>query len=145
MLEVRKDVSVPHGMRTVPTNERMHCSLIAFRRFSFRLILVLLAAPALLGQSASGASSVPTVSLPGPQNPFLGSAPEGRVTAEVLQIDFGDAIDRGLRNNLGLLLASDQTQTARGERWRELSELLPNIVARVQENVQTQSLAALGL
>jgi outer membrane protein TolC len=122
----------------------MHCSLIAFRRFFPSLTLVLLAAPALLGQSASGASSVPAVSLPGTQSPFLGSAPEGRVTAEVLQIDFGDAIDRGLRNNLGLLLASDQSQIARGERWRQLSELLPNVAAHVQEDVQNQSLAALG-
>ena len=63
---------------------------------------------------------------------------------DVLQIDFNDAIDRGLRNNLGLLLAGDQAQMARGQRWKELSELLPNIQARVQEDVQTQSLAALG-
>jgi len=102
----------------------------------------LLAAPGLLAQSSGGSSS--GVSLPGPQNPFLGSAPEGRVSAEALQIDFKDAIDRGLRNNLGLLLAGDQAQTARGERWKELSEMLPNVSARVQEDVQTQALAALG-
>ena len=65
-------------------------------------------------------------------------------TPEVLQIDFRNAIDRGLRNNLGLLLASDQAQFARGERWKELSELLPDISAHVIEDVQTQSLAALG-
>ena len=121
----------------------MHCSLKVSRK-AFLGFIVLLVTPSLLAQAAGGGSSLPNVTLPGPQNPFLGSAPEGRVTADVLQIDFSDAIDRGLRNNLGLLLAGDQTQTARGERWRELSELLPNIVARVQENVQTQSLAALG-
>ena len=49
-----------------------------------------------------------------------------------------------MRNNLGLLLAGDQAQTARGERWKELSDLLPNLQARVQENVETESLAALG-
>ena len=99
-----------------------------------------------MAQASGGTSSVPApnVSLPGQQNPFLGSAPEGKLTADVLQIDFQDAIDRGLRNNLGLLLASDQTETARGERWKELSELLPNLGAHVLENVQTQSLAALG-
>jgi outer membrane protein TolC len=88
--------------------------------------------------------SVPNVTLPGPPNPFLGSAPEGQVTPQVLQIDFKDAIDRGLRNNLGLLLASDQTETARGERWKELSDLLPNLSARVAENAENESLAALG-
>jgi len=86
----------------------------------------------------------PSVSLPGSQNPFLGSSPAGNVTSEVLQIDFVDAIDRGLRNNLGLLLAGDQAQAARGERWKELAELLPNVSARGQEAVQTESLAALG-
>jgi outer membrane protein TolC len=91
-----------------------------------------------------GSPNTPTISLPGSQSPFQGSEPESKATPEVLQIDFKDAIDRGLRNNLGLLLASDQTQAARGERWKELSELLPNIGARIQEDVQTQSLAALG-
>ena len=97
-----------------------------------------------MAQASGGTPFTPNVTLPGQQSPFLGSAPEGKPTAEVLQIDFKDAIDRGLRNNLGLLLASDQTETARGERWKELSELLPNLSAHVLENVQTQSLAALG-
>jgi outer membrane protein TolC len=134
----------------------MHCLLIFLKTTIFRmsivsrgiffiLILSLLSAPGLLAQAAGG-SSAPNVNvtLPGPPNPFLGSEPEGKATADVLQIDFKEAIDRGLRNNLGLLLAEDQAQTARGERWKELSDLLPNLSARVQENVQTQSLAALG-
>ena len=122
----------------------MRCSLIFSQAAFLGLILALLAAPGLLAQAGGGAASAPNVTLPGPQNPFLGSAPEGKASAEVLQIDFKDAIDRGLRNNLGLLLAGDQAQTARGERWKELSDLLPNLQARVQENVQTESLAALG-
>ncbi|SPF47102.1 Outer membrane efflux protein [Candidatus Sulfotelmatobacter kueseliae] len=89
-------------------------------------------------------SGPPSVSLPGPQNPFLGSAPEGKATNEVLQIDFKDAIDRGLRNNLGLLLAVDQSETVRGERWKELSSLLPDFSAHIMESVQSESLSALG-
>ena len=89
-------------------------------------------------------SPAPNVPQPGNQSPFLGSVPEGKASSEVLQIDFQEAIDRGLRNNLGILLASDQTETARGERWKELSELLPDLSAHVIENAQTQSLAALG-
>jgi outer membrane protein TolC len=97
-----------------------------------------------IAQSSGDATPAPTVSLPGQQNPFLGSAPEGTATNEVLQIDFKEAIDRGLRNNLGLLLASDQTETARGEKWKELSDLLPNLSGRVIENVENESLAAFG-
>jgi len=121
----------------------MRCSLIISRILLFALIFALLATTGLMAQAA-GTSPAPNVTLPGPQNPFLGSSPEGKATGDVLQIDFKDAIDRGLRNNLGLLLAGDQTQMARGERWKELSELLPNLSARVSEDVQTQSLAALG-
>src|ERR1700687_4820472 len=122
----------------------MHCSLIISRTAVFALYLLVLPTPSLLAQATGGTSSAPNISLPGQQSPFLGSAPEGNATAEVLQIDFKQAIDRGLRNNLGLLLASDQAETARGERWKELSELLPHLRARVMENVQTQILAALG-
>lgn len=122
---------------------RMRCSFI----ISLTVGVALLFLPStanLWAQTTAATSPSPSISLPGQQSPFLGSAPEGEPTADVLQIDFKDAIDRGLRNNLGLLLASDQTQTARGERWKELSELLPNVSAHVLESAQTQSLAALG-
>ncbi|HEY3619315.1 MAG TPA: TolC family protein [Candidatus Sulfotelmatobacter sp.] len=122
----------------------MRCSVIVSRTAVFALYLLVVPTPSLLAQATGGTSSSPNISLPGQQSPFLGSAPEGKATADVLNIDFKEAIDRGLRNNLGLLLASDQTETARGERWKELSELLPNLGAHVIENVQTESLAALG-
>ena len=96
----------------------------------------------LFSQTTGG---TPSVSLPGSQSPFQGSAPEGTATSDVLQIDFKEAIDRGLRNNLGLLLAGDQSEAARGQRWQQLAELLPNISIRATEDAQTTSLAALGL
>jgi outer membrane protein TolC len=96
----------------------------------------------LFSQTTGG---TPSVSLPGSQSPFQGSSPEGTATSEVLQVDFKEAIDRGLRNNLGLLLAGDQSQAARGQRWQQLAELLPNISVRATEDAQTTSLAALGL
>src|SRR5579871_7050920 len=125
----------------------MHCSLKTPSALALSLIVFLaLVSPAVVFcQSAGGSSPTPNVSLPGSQSPFLGSQPEGKATPEVLQIDFREAIDRGLRNNLGLLLAGDQTQAARGQRWQELAELLPNVSARAMEAVQTESLTALGL
>ena len=89
-------------------------------------------------------SPVPSISLPGSQSPFTGSEPAGKATAEVLPINFQEALDRGLRYNLGLLLASDQTIAARGQHWKELSNLLPDLSARIQEDVQNESLTALG-
>ncbi len=104
-------------------------------------LVLVLSATALMGQTSS---PVPSVSLPGSQSPYTGSEPEGQATSQVLQIGFQEAINRGLRNNLGLLLASDQTIQAKGERWKELSNLLPDFGARVQEDAQTTSLTALG-
>jgi outer membrane protein TolC len=121
----------------------MHFSLTPSRTAIFAFFVLFLPAN-VMAQTSGGTPFTPNVTLPGQQSPFLGSEPEGKPTAEVLQIDFKDAIDRGLRNNLGLLLASDQTETARGERWKELSDLLPNLSAHILENVQTESLAALG-
>jgi outer membrane protein TolC len=117
--------------------------LTHFNRGTLALTLLLLSAVASL--VAQNSAPVPSISLPGSQSPFTGSEPEGKATPEVLHLGFQEAIDRGLRNNLGLLLSGDQTITARGERWKELSNLLPNVSARVQEDVQTQSLTALGL
>ena len=119
----------------------MRRSLKVPHRFLAFFLLLLIASPSLLSQTPS---ATPSVSLPGTQSPFLGSAPEGTATSEVLQIDFKDAIERGLRNNLGLLLAGDQVQAAQGQRWQQLSELLPNISIRALEDAQTTSLAALG-
>lgn len=119
----------------------MRCSLRFLPCAFFVFIVVSFAVTGLQSQSPGNA---PAASVPAPQNPFLGSAPEGNASTQILQIDFTDAIDRGLRNNLGLLLADDQQEAARGTRWRELAELLPNLNARIMEDVQTQSLAALG-
>jgi outer membrane protein TolC len=95
--------------------------------------------------STATQSGSPAVSLPsGNQNPFLGSVPSGKATAEVIPISFSDAINRGLQQNLGLLLAQDSTLAARGKRWKELSNLLPNLSANITESLQTLSLAQFG-
>lgn len=78
------------------------------------------------------------------QNPFMGSIPEGTASSQVLSLTFEGAIDRGLRNNLGVLLVSDSTLAARGQKWKELSALLPNITGVVSENVARINLAAEG-
>jgi outer membrane protein TolC len=91
-----------------------------------------------IGTTTSGAS------LSTSQSPYLGSVPEGKATTDVLPLSFKDALDRGLRNNLGLLLQGDSVVSARGTRWKELSALLPNVDAVVGETVAQQDLAAFG-
>ena len=92
--------------------------------------------------SYSGAISLPQA--PTSQSPFTSSIPEGKVSSEMLQISFKDALDRALRNNLGLLLGADNMLAARGEKWKELSELLPNLSASATQSATQIDLAALG-
>lgn len=122
----------------------MQCSLKVFALLLLCVLISVIAPTALHSQTPGGSASPPSISLPGSQSPFQGSAPEGTASPETLQIDFKDAIERGLRTNLGLLLAGDRAQAANGEHWQALAELLPNISARALEDVQTQSLTALG-
>lgn len=87
--------------------------------------------------------SPPTLSI-SQQSPFSGSVPEGKVTPTVLPLSFKDALDRALRNNLGVLLSNDNTLSARGQRWHELSDLLPHVSAGVSETAAQASLAQFG-
>lgn len=63
------------------------------------------------------------------QFPFSGSAPAGVLSNTKLRLSLQDAIDRGLRSNLGILLSTDAESDARVERWRALSALLPHVSA----------------
>ncbi len=101
------------------------------------------------GYSGTGSESAPAASIkitaPSNQNPFGGSVAQGTVKPEVMSLTFQDAIDLGLKNNLGVLLQSYSSIAARGEKWKELSELLPNVRGAVSVNVAQDNLAARGL
>ena len=77
-------------------------------------------------------------------NQFLGSVPSGKVSSTVLKLSLKDAIDRGLKNNLGALLDSQDTRAARGERWQSLSGLLPHLTTSSYMERQQINLAAFG-
>lgn len=101
------------------------------------------------GTPNSDSDSTPAASIqvtsPSNQNPYSGSVAQGTVKPEVLTLTFQDAIELGLKNNLGVLLESYNSISTRGQKWKELSELLPNVTARVSENALQENLAAEGL
>ena len=94
----------------------------------------------------SAPSTQPTRSSPlsAPPGSFLGGVPTGDVSATVEKISVVAAISRALEHNLGVLTAEQNLSRAEGARWRMLSELLPNVSARVGETRQTINLAAFG-
>jgi hypothetical protein len=62
-----------------------------------------------------------------------------------LRLSLSDAIDRGVRQNLALLLGEQGTRASRAQRLRTLSDLLPNVSARTAETAEQVNLAALGV
>jgi len=78
------------------------------------------------------------------QNPVLGSVPDAKPTAGVLRLSLSDAMERALRQNLAALLSEYNTIEARGQKWQQLSALLPNVSADVLESAQKVSTEAEG-
>lgn len=80
------------------------------------------------------------------QSPYLGGIPSGKPRATPIPLSLEDAIALGLKHNLGGVLASDAVTDARGQRWQDLSELLPNVVTDSGFGVhQIKLKAAIGL
>ncbi len=55
-----------------------------------------------------------------------------------------DAIDRGLKTNLGLLVSDSANESARGQRLRALSALLPQVNGQIGETVEQLNLKTIG-
>ena len=83
-------------------------------------------------------------SLAAAQSQFQGSVPSGAPSATPLALTLHDAIDRGLRTNLGLLVSNSVSEAARGQRLQSLSALLPQLDARVSETVEQLNLQTVG-
>ena len=93
----------------------------------------------------SEAPSTPGQAIPGTQgvSPFAASTP-AKLVPGVLPVSLQDAIDRGLKQNLGALLSSADVRSARGQRWEQLSALLPHVTVAPYVDVSQINLAELG-
>ena len=95
-------------------------------------------------RAQNAAPSIPGEVPTSAQNPVYGSVPEAKATPGVLLLTFKDAIDRGLKQNLAGLLSEYNTVEARGQKWQQLSDLLPKVNGYAEEVAQKESLEALG-
>ena len=76
---------------------------------------------------------------------FQGSLPTGEATGQTIDLSLDDAIERGLKTNLGMILSGTQTAAARGQRLSELQALLPEVDFKAQESLAQVDLPAQGL
>jgi len=79
---------------------------------------------------------------------FAGSVPS-KLVPGILPLSLRDAIERGLKQNLGLLLSNADIHSARGQRWEQLSSLLPHVtaapyIAEAKVNIDELGFAGLG-
>ena len=79
------------------------------------------------------------------QDSFKGSVVEGTANGAVLDLSLDDAIQRGLRQNLGIILQTTNQQNAHGQQLEYLQALLPTVTGDASIEVQQINLAAFGL
>jgi outer membrane protein TolC len=129
------------------------------RQSHARIAAVALAALAVLPGSgrAQGAAAGPQVPREGGtplpaassmlaagQAVVLGGVPAGQATASVLPVSLGDAIARGLKQNLGIVLGEQAVKSASGVQWQALSGVLPAAGLRVSRSRQEINLEEYG-
>ena len=92
--------------------------------------------PSQAGLAAPGAPSA---------SPFQGSVARGEASEQPIALTLDDAIQRGLKANLGVILSGAQTAAARGQRLSQLQALLPSVDASIKEADMQVDLPAEGL
>ena len=104
------------------------------------------AATSLAQTGTAPSSSTPGEAIPGTigVSPFAGSVP-GKLVPGVLPLSLRDAIDHGLKQNLAALLSNADIRAARGQRWEQLSALLPHVTAAPYVEASQINLRELGL
>jgi outer membrane protein TolC len=78
------------------------------------------------------------------QNPYLGSVPS-KNTGTRIELSLKDALDRGLRYNLGLIESNQASADTRTERLRALAALLPQLSAQGRQAYENLSFKEFGL
>jgi outer membrane protein TolC len=101
------------------------------------------------GQSSGSVTQpAPPIQVVQPQinsTTYQGSETTEKPVNGVLPLSLDNAIARGLKHNLGLILTSQSVLSARGQQLEELQALLPTVDANIKESVQETDLQAGGL
>ena len=71
--------------------------------------------------------------------------PQGEVSLQAIDLSLDDAVQRGLKANLGIILSGTQTTGARAARVSQLQSLLPSIDFTAKEAEMQTDLPAEGL
>jgi len=121
-----------------------------FLQFAILIFAVCWLAPAARGQegfnsAASGVNLQTAFQDIAGQNPYTGSISNEKPVPGSIPLSVIDAIDRGLKYNLGLYTSQTTQQSVHAARLQALANLLPNIAAQATTTEQQLNLAVFGL
>lgn len=136
----RKSISVFKAGKGNGTSICFGCALLALAVFGM---------PQARAQESGGViAPAPPIQVIQPQinsSTYKGSVASQKLTPGVLGLSLDEAIQMGLQHNLGLMLTSQYTQSARGAELSQLQALLPTVNGHIKEGVQETNLEASGL
>jgi outer membrane protein TolC len=113
------------------------------------LLLLLMLSTGLARAQAPAAVPRATAAVPGAAadvalGALAGGVPSGEPTPEEIPLTLRDAIDRGLRSNLGAILGASAVDAAEAARQAATADLLPQVRGSVTESRQKINLEAFG-
>lgn len=118
-------------------------SLTAFAQTGSDPLSYALATPRPINPAAG--STNPSAAATQSLNPYLGSVPGGKLVEGEIKLSLEDAVDRGLKFNLGMIESQQADAAVKADRARAFAALLPQITARAQQSFQQISVAELGI
>lgn len=134
------------------TRKRLRVCKFLGRMFALSPVMLYLSMAAtgsLRAQSGASSSDLSTPasvsSILSTQSPYLGSVPEGKATKTPISLSIRDALERGLRFNLGLIESDLGTLSSHSERLKSLSRLLPDLRVSLSQTVEQVDLRAQGI
>ena len=127
-------------------NSRSGADNLCLRILRAGVLLLLAAVPASGQSGVTGLSSLPSAEqvINRNQDPFSGSITQGKATAETLDLTIEEALDRGLKYNLGLYLSDRVTEQTRSARLRALSDLMPVVNGSFAQEEEKLNLKQFG-
>ncbi|MBV9611490.1 MAG: TolC family protein [Acidobacteriaceae bacterium] len=117
------------------------------RTTSRSLVFVFALHTVLLGQGmqvGAPAPVVPATETSAGDQTYQGSVPQGTASTGAIALTLNEAIERGLKANLGILTSEQGSREVRAQRLRALSSLLPTVNGQLNMTEQQLNLQAVG-
>ena len=140
-------VCTNYNMERPESNSTQHASRFGWIAVSSAAVVLLCQQPGFGTDIGPGLTSLPSAEqvIQRQAGPLQRARmPQGKATSEVIDLTIEDALDRGLKYNLGLYLSERATDQTRASRLRALSNLMPVINGAFTEEEQKINLKAFG-